>query len=204
MTGEAEPRPAISLSYLLGDVLDNQELLVNRVSRQYVKFLKILALVAMVAVGLMSLSTTLDVLKRWSTGWPFGGIMQLNECLMVVLVFLGIPLAQFHRRHIRIAFVVSRMRPRNVVITDVASCLIAFICLAMLGVMTAKEAAYSFSILEYRVGDVRLPIYWARALIPLGCFAFMGQLIIDIWTNIEKLRGRLPMEVEDIRSIQEH
>lgn len=180
-----------------------EELMVTKVGRAYDKVVMTLAWIAMLAVGLMSVSTTLDVIKRWTTGWPFGGVMQLSECLMVVLVFMGLPFAQRFRRHIRISFVVSRMTSRNAVVADIIACCLAIICLILLGIMTTEEAIYSFSILEYRVGDVRLPIYWARALIPLGCFVFVGQLLIDIWSNLEKLKGNLPMEVSDIRAIHE-
>lgn len=180
-----------------------EELLVTRVSRAYGKIVWVLALAAMLSVAVMSVSTTFDVAKRWITGWPIGGVMQLNECLMVVLVFLGLPFAQRFRRHIRIAFVVARMKTRNTVVMDIIACVLAIICLGLMGIMTTQEAIYSFEILEYRVGDVRLPIYWARALIPLGCFVFVGQLILDIWSNLEKLKGNLPMEVSDIRSLGE-
>lgn len=175
------------------------ELLVLKVQRIYSKFLHVIAAFAMAALALMSLSTTLDVSKRWLTGWPIGGVMQLNECLMVVVVFLGIPIAQYYRRHIRIAFVVSRLKPSSIVVSDILSCTLGVICLLLLGIMTTKEAIYSFSISEYRFGDVRLPIYWAKALIPLGAFATVGQLLINIWKDIVKLTGALPKEVSDIR-----
>lgn len=178
------------------------ESLVLKVQRIYSRVLLFIAVFAMAAVGLMSLSTTADVLKRWITGWPIGGVMQLNECLMVVLVFLAIPYSQFYRRHIRIAFIVSRFKPRNIVIADLISCIIGIICLLILGIMTTKEAIYSFSISEYRVGDVRLPIYWARALIPIGCFATLGQLLLNIWKDISRLTGRLPKKIADIRELE--
>ena len=175
-------------------MFDN-ELLVLKVQRIYSKILHVIAAFAMAGVALMSLSTTFDVLKRWFTGWPIGGVMQLNECLMVVLVFLGIPIAQYYRRHIRIAFVVSRLKPTSIVLSDMISCILGVICLLLLGIMTTKEAIYSFSISEYRVGDVRLPIYWAKALIPLGAFATLGQLLLNIWKDVNKLTGALPKKL---------
>lgn len=181
----------------------DNSLLVERVERSYGTFLGLLLVGAMAAVALMSVSTTFDVLKRWITGWPIGGVMQLNECLMVVLVFLGIAHAQRSRNHIRISFILARLNRRTVVWADILACCIAIACLTMMGIMTTVEAIYSFSILEYRVGDVRLPIYWARALIPLGCFAFVGQLFLDIWANVERLKGRLPMELSDVRLLND-
>ncbi len=176
------------------------ELPVEKLQSLYRWILVFLAAVAMVAVALMGLSTSLDVIKRWITGWPFGGVMQLNECLMVVLVFLGIPYAQYKRRHIRIAFIISRFSPTKIIILDIFSSLLCLVCIFALGVMTLREAIHSFSILEYRVGDVRLPIYWARAVIPLGCFIFAGQLMIGMWAGVEKLRGNIPKKISDVRA----
>ena len=181
--------------------MNKEALIVNKVNQVYGYVVNSFAAVAMGSVALMSISISLDVLKRWMTGWPIGGVMQLSECLMVVLVFLAIPYAQKHRRHIRIAFVISRMRPKTIVAFDIIACVLAVVCLVFMGWKTTQEAIYSFSILEYRTGDIRLPIYWARALIPIGIFAMTGQLIITIWINILRLKGKMPCTISDIRSI---
>lgn len=181
--------------------MDTEALLVNRINRVYGHVVTMLAAIAMTAVAFMSISISADVLKRWGTGWPIGGVMQMSECLMVVLVFLAIPYAQRHRRHIRIAFVISRMRPKTIVAFDLIACIFAVLCLAFMGWKTAEEAIYSISILEYRTGDIRLPIYWARALIPVGIFVMTGQLIIGIWINITRLKGKMPCIIRDIRSM---
>jgi TRAP-type C4-dicarboxylate transport system permease small subunit len=183
---------------------NSEELLVVSVSRHYTKACLILAIVGMAAIGVMSFSTSMDVLKRWITGWPFEGVMQLNECLMVVMVFLGLGFAQVHRRHIRIAFIISRMSPKRIVIADIISCILATLCLGIMMWNTLEEGLWSCSTLEYRFGNVRMPIYWARMLIPVGLFGIIGQLLIDIWTNIMRLRGRLPLEISDVRKIYEN
>jgi len=183
---------------------NSEEPLIVRVSRHYTKVCLVLAIVGMAAISVMSFSTSMDVLKRWITGWPFEGVMQLNECLMVVMVFLGLPFAQVHRRHIRIAFVISRMSPKRIVIADIISCVLAILCLGIMMWKTLEEGLWSCSILEYRFGNVRMPIYWARMLIPVGLLGIIGQLLIDIWTNIVRLRGKLPLEIADVRKIYEN
>jgi len=179
-----------------------EEVFVVRVGNQYRKVCLAMAIIGMAAIALMSLSTSMDVLKRWITGRPFEGIMQLNECLMVVMVFLGVPFAQVYRRHIRIAFIVSHMNPKRIVMADILSCFFAAICLGFMAWKTLEEGILSCSILEYRVGNIRLPIYWARMLIPIGLTTMIGQLIIDIWTDIVRLKGKLPLEIFDIRRVK--
>ena len=174
-----------------------------KVNEAYRKFSGFFAGIGMFAIGLMGLSTTVDVIKRWITGWPIGGVMQLSECLMVVLVFLGVAFAQAYRRHIRVTFVVCRLKQKNIVRMDIISCLIQMFLLILLIWKTSQEALWSWSILEYRVGDVRLPIYWARTLIPIGLAVLIGQLILDIWVDVERLKGRLPLELPEIRKIEE-
>lgn len=176
---------------------------VLKINEAYRKCSVFFAGIGMFAVGLMGLSTAVDVIKRLITASPIGGVMQLSECLMVVLVFLGVGFAQVHRRHIRVTFVVCRMKPENTVRMDIISCLIQISLLILLTWKTSEEAFWSWSILEYRVGDIRLPIYWARALIPIGLAVLIGQLILDIWVDVERLRGRLPLELPDVRRIEE-
>lgn len=176
---------------------------VVKVNEAYRKFSAFFAGIGMFAIGLMGLSTSVDVIKRWITGWPIGGVMQLSECLMVVLVFLGVGFAQAYRRHIRVTFLVCRMKQGNTVRMDIISCLIQIILITLLTWKTLEEALWSWSILEYRVGDIRLPIYWARTLIPIGLAVFIGQLILDIWVDVERLKGRFPLELPDVRRIEE-
>lgn len=174
-----------------------------KINDAYQKIVSPLRYVALASIALMGVSTAVDVIKRLVTGWPIGGVMQLSECLMVVMVFLGIAYAQANRRHIRVTIALSRMSPKKVVMLDVLSCVIQVIVLALLAWKTLEEGIWSCSILEYRVGDIRLPIYWARMLIPIGVIALIGQLLIDIWMNIDRLRGRAPLDLEDVRAIQE-
>jgi TRAP-type C4-dicarboxylate transport system permease small subunit len=173
------------------------------VSETYQKIISPLRFIALASIALLGVSTAADVIKRLSTGWPIGGVMQLSECLMVVMVFLGIAYAQANRRHIRVTIALSRMKPRKVVILDILSCAIQITVLIFLARKTLEEGIWSCSILEYRVGDIRLPIYWARMLIPIGTIALIGQLLIDIWIDIDRLRGRAPLDLPDVRAIQE-
>ena len=179
-----------------------QEPFVVRVGRNYRKVCLVMAVIAMTAIAIMSFSTSMDVLKRWITRWPFEGVMQLNECLMVVMVFFGLPLAQVYRRHIRIAFLISHMNPRRIVKADILSCVLAIVCLGIMAWKTLEEGIWSCSILEYRFGNVRMPVYWARMIIPAGLIGIIGQLILDIWTNIVRLKGKLPLEIADVRRIK--
>lgn len=50
----------------------------------------------------------------------------------------------------------------------------------------------SFQVREFRWGSVQMPIWWAKALVPIGCWMMNLQLIIDIWRDVQVLRGRLP------------
>jgi TRAP-type C4-dicarboxylate transport system permease small subunit len=175
----------------------------ERINETYQKIVSPLRFLALASIALMGLITAADVVKRLLTGWPIGGVMQLSECLMVVMVFLGIAYAQAHRRHIRVTILLSRLNPRTVVVLDILSCIVQVVVLSFLAWKTLEEGLWSCSILEYRVGDIRLPIYWARMLIPIGTVALIGQLLIDIFVDVDRLRGRVPLELPDVRSIQE-
>lgn len=177
-----------------------EEPLITKVQRWYGYVGLASAVVAMTAVAVMSLSTSADVIKRWLLTWPFPGVHELNECLLVVMLFLGVTWTQVKRRHIRVSFVVSHMSPKMVVVMDTIACLICLICIAALGWASLQEGLHSVSIREFSgTGIVRVPIWWARMLVPIGSFMFAAQLVVDVWANIARLMGKLRLEIPDIK-----
>jgi hypothetical protein len=48
-----------------------------------------------------------------------------------------------------------------------------------------------------------MPIWWAKALVPLGCWLTCIQLLADIWVNVGRLKGAFPLDLPDLRQIGE-
>lgn len=156
-----------------------------------------LAALSASAIALMMISTSLDTSLRYAFNAPLPGVFELNEVLLVVVVFLGIAWTQAERGHTRVVLVMRRVELRTAIKMDILCWIMCFLFLGALGIQSSKEALRSFSINEFRWGAVQMPVWWAKGLVPLGCFLTCVQLLIDIWMDIRMLMGRLPMDIPD-------
>ncbi len=171
--------------------------------RWYRKISLALAFLAAAALAVMIVSTTLDTTIRYVVNFPLPGVFELNEVLLVMVVFLGISWAQMERGHTRVVLVMRTMPIRRAIKMDIVCWALCFLFLAILGFQSGREALRSFLINEFRWGSVQMPIWWAKALVPLGCFLTCGQLLIDIWVDLERLKGKYPLDLPDLREIGE-
>ncbi len=171
----------------------SQKLLVEKIADTYRLFCIVMAAVAGTTIAVMMLSTTADATARYLLNSPIPGVFELNEVILVICVYMGLAWTQIERGHIRVTAFVYRSHERTQVKTDILAWSVTFVFIFLLGYQSAIGALESFQIREFRWGSVQMPIWWAKALVPIGCWMMNVQLIIDIWKDIEKLRGRLPM-----------
>jgi TRAP-type C4-dicarboxylate transport system permease small subunit len=169
----------------------------EKFTKIYKKICVALAWISALGIALMILSTSLDTSMRFLFNSPLPGVFELNEVLLVVVVFLGIAWTQGERGHTRVVVVMRRLDTRLALKIDIICWILCILFLAALGVQTAKEALRSFSINEFRWGSVQMPIWWAKGLVPLGCWLTCVQLLVDVWRDLQMLRGRLPVNIPD-------
>jgi len=177
--------------------------LVVRVSEYYRRFAIIAAIVACVSIAVMMFSTTLDTILRYLFNRPIAGVFELNEVILVVCVFMGLAWCQIERGHIRVTMGLMRLSPRKAVIMDTIVWVVALAFVMTLAIQTWHDAVYAYSIKLFRFGTVQMPIWWARGLVPIGLWLLCIQLILDIWTDIWRLIGRLPIQIPELRPIEQ-
>ena len=178
--------------------MEQKNLFLLKISRGYKYFCIFFGVIAGLAILVMMLSTTIDTTLRYLFSRPIPGVFELNEVILVVCVFLGLAWTQIERGHIRVVLLLRRLPPKWIVVVDLLVWIICFVLITFFGIQSAKEALHSFSILEFRWGSVQMPIWWAKALVPIGFWMMSLQLIIDIWTNIYRLLGLLPLQLPDV------
>jgi TRAP-type C4-dicarboxylate transport system permease small subunit len=172
-------------------------------ARWYKKVCLLFGALSAVSVGVMMVSTTADTSLRFTLNAPLPGVFELNEVLLVVVVFAGIAWTQVERGHTRVVLVMRRVDLRAAVKMDIVCWVICFLFLGVLGLQSAKEALRSLSINEFRWGAVQMPIWWAKSLVPLGCWMTCIQFLLDIWKDIQMLKGRYPLDIPDFGQIGE-
>jgi len=172
-----------------------------RFAHWYLKVSMAFTAVAAVSLAIMIISTAADTILRYGINYPIPGVFELNEVLLVVVVFFGITWTQSERGHTRVVILMRRIPIRWAIRLDIICWILCFLFLAILGLQSGKEALSSFRINEFRWGSVQMPIWWAKACVPLGCWLTCIQLLIDIWVDIVRLRGLSPLELPDLNQI---
>ena len=172
---DAEPVTTTKLT-MVADGLD-------RLIRPFGKWTFIISLAA---VGFMSLPIVVDVVNRFFIGASIKGVVELEEFLMVVIVFLSLGHVQRQEGHIHIDLVTCKLSVR------LARCLNTFNLAAGTGffaimswqtVLTAikKSTEYS-SMLE-------IPLWVALGLAVIGvgllCLTLFRQLLKNIAVNLD-------------------
>ncbi len=159
--------------------------------------------IAAAAIAMMMISTSLDTTFRYAFNTPIAGVFELNEVLLVIAVFLTVCWTQETRGHTRVILIMRRFSIRNAIKLDTLCWVLCFIFLAVMGWQAGREALRSYEINEFRWGSVQMQIWWAKALVPLGCWLGCLQLVVDIWVNFRRLNGALPLDLPDLREIGE-
>jgi len=180
---------------------DNRAL-VLKVRDYYRFFVTGLAVISCLTIAIMMFSTTVDTVLRYLFNSPIPGVFELNEVILVVCVFMGLAWCQVERGHIRVTMGLVRLSPRKAVFLDT---IVWIVCLAFVLVLARQtwiDAAFAYSIKMFRWGKVQMPIWWARALVPIGLWLLAIQLILDIWTDICRLIGVLPAEIPELKAIK--
>jgi TRAP-type C4-dicarboxylate transport system permease small subunit len=157
-----------------------------------------MAAIAGTTIAVMMFSTTVDATARYFLNSPIAGIFELNEVILVICVFLGLAWTQIERGHIRVTAILERVSQKTACRLSLFAWLVCFVFVFILGWQSAVGAIESVRIREFRWGTVQMPIWWVKCLVPVGCWMLNIQLILDMWKEIEHLRGRIPLQ-EDQR-----
>jgi TRAP-type C4-dicarboxylate transport system permease small subunit len=168
-----------------------QKLLVEKLAAKYKLFCIIMGVIAAFTIAIMMLSTTLDATSRYLFNNPIPGVFELNEVLLVICVYMGLAWTQIERGHIRVTALLMKVSKRTEIKLNILAWVFTFIFIFILGYQSALGALDSIAIWEFRWGSVQMPIWWAKCLVPIGCWMMNIQLIIDIWKEVEALKGRL-------------
>jgi len=146
-------------------------------------------MISMGSCFFMIVITVLDVFSRHILGQAIAGVFELNEVLMVCIVFLGLGFAQKERSHIRAELFVSRLSPKWHHGFELFSFSLGFLFWTTLFIQSAAKAWDSFLIGEYKEGLIKFPLWPARWALAFGLFLLCLQLLKDIHTSLFSERG---------------
>jgi len=143
---------------------------------------------AAVGTGLLMLATVLDVTLRTVHSGGIPGVVEFSEILLVAVVFLGMGFAQLRDQHPAFTLLMDRAPARVREPVALVGELVSVITLGWLVWATAEAAYQSVLEQEYRFGVLRVPVWPARILIPLGMALLLLCLLADMRRRIRVLR----------------
>jgi TRAP-type C4-dicarboxylate transport system permease small subunit len=133
-----------------------------------------------VALILMALIGTADVIGTQFLGRPVPGTVEIGSSLMVAGIALGLPRAQYARRHVRVEVVVDRLQPRLRAVLDIVAQISLALLLAGIAWMGWRMFLTSIATKEFSQGLIEIALWPARLALALGATLAVVQTIVLI------------------------
>lgn len=146
------------------------------------------AVIASLAVAVLAVGMVVDVALRYLVGSGVSGMIEYAATLMVVVVFFGLAQGQRRDEHVGMSFVVDRLprTPRHVL--PIIGLVVMGVFVAWMTVETAEAAWRSYRSGEFRFGLVRVPLWPAKASVPIGLLLLLGETIRSIRLQVRAWR----------------
>ncbi|WP_417264456.1 TRAP transporter small permease [Celeribacter sp.] len=129
-------------------------------------------------LAFMMVAITVDVVARAAFGRAVPGLFEMTEMSMVMVVFMGLGATLLDDGHIRVTMMTDALPgPFSRGCTALAW-LFAALTFLMLAWPATQEAAYSFSIREFRWGYFQVPIWWAKIAVAAGLWFAALQAVL--------------------------
>jgi len=136
------------------------------------------------AIIIMMLSVSADILARKFLGKPIPGVVETNELLMVIIIFMGLGITQILGKNVRMDAVIVRVRPGAQRGLHIFITLIVLGLVSLLAWQTAAEALKSIGMREIRFGSIPFPVWPSKLALPIGSILLWFVLLVDLLCSI--------------------
>ena len=153
----------------------------TQASRRFKAFDRVLVVITNATLALMMAAITADALGRYLFNRPLAGSMEATSLyFMVVVAFLGLPLAYVGGEHIRIeVFHKALLRIPGRFIDRLHALLAAF-AFGFVAWHTGRLAWEKIAELETSIGTIQFPLYLSYVWVPIGTGYITIRLLIDV------------------------
>ena len=165
----------------------------SRVWQWLERIIVVLGVIATVSIIILMILTTVDVVMRYIFGNPIKGAYEVSEMFFLTAVFLGLAYTQLFRGHVNADLLVSRLSKHINLILETIMLLLALFIYVLFSWKGMEAFWSSFMEGEYRWGLIRIPLWPARLMVPLGvsvlCLRFIGEIVINFRKLFRKEKG---------------
>ena len=136
---------------------------------------------------LMVFMISADVVMRYVFNDPIGGVLELTELMMVVLVFLAFGYVELENAQVRVDLLISRLRPRVRLYLEFFN---AFIALGIFAIVAWQAIPRSIYLMKQGTitGYLHIPQGPFLLFIAFGCTVLCCQLILKLWRFAAQIR----------------
>jgi len=121
---------------------------------------------------------------------PFPGTVESVESLLVISVYFGVSVVALESGHVNVTIMTQRMSARSQHALDAVANLLAALVFGYLTAGAWGEALRSISVLEFRIGVYRFPLWPFKTLYALGMTLLTVQLTINLVKHVYVAGGR--------------
>lgn len=157
----------------------------RRVRSVVEKFAEWMALLGGFVVFLLMLMMAVDAIGR-KVASALPGALEFSEALMVPAVFLPLMFVQLRREHVFVGVVTDWLSPRTRAFLDGVAAVVGMVIFGLLTWLAFDKALQAFTVGEYRVAVISVPIWPFRCIIPFGT----GLLVLQLALNAIEDFGR--------------
>ena len=150
---------------------------------------------AVTVIFIMMIYITADVAGRYLFSKPIPGTFEINQMLMVFVVFFGFAYTQASGSNIRAEMVVRLFPSRLRLIIEIFSHLVFLTIFLFFLVEGTSQAIASWKEREFVTGLINIPRYPARWAVAAGAFLVCLQLVFDVVDRLLRLGS--PTEGDD-------
>lgn len=147
-----------------------------------------LAAIGAAAAALMMLHVVAEIVCRNILGITLPATLEIVSLYyMPALIFLPLALVERSGGHIDVNFIQERFPPFQRKLTEIFSYLVCGMIYAAMGWVGLQEAMAKFAVREFLMGEVAVPLWPGRFMVPVGCFAIAAVIAVRLALA---LRGR--------------
>jgi TRAP-type C4-dicarboxylate transport system permease small subunit len=132
----------------------------------------------MVIVVMMAM-ITIDAVGR-KFGVPVPGGLEFSEAMMAAIVYLALMAVQRHRENVFVSIATRKLSRRATALLDTVTSVLALALFAVFTWIAFEKALDAYSIREYRVAAIRVPIWPFRFVIPFGLALLCIEMVATV------------------------
>jgi TRAP-type C4-dicarboxylate transport system permease small subunit len=160
----------------------------NAIQRILGRSIDVTMILGAIGVLLMMAHITIDVIAKFFFNWPLPGTITIvSNHYMILVAFLPLAFAERQNGHISVEVLVEHFPARVQYVLSLFALMIGAIVFAMLTWQGWVEAIRAYNISAFVIEhSLRIPIWPARFLLPIGCGLMVLTLLLKIALGVRR------------------